>query len=66
MSEKLDFIWDYDLNYINPDFCKKSKVHDWKNYVPENWAKNWNEFTEREKKIIAVLCAGQADKEEWD
>jgi len=56
-------------NYIDidrPDFDNKTKVHDWRNYVPYNWQTNWGQFTEREKKIIAVMAQMQADNEEWD
>lgn len=66
MELRLELPKSYDLNYQNPNFNNKRRVHDWKNYVPYNWAKNWNEFTEREKKIIAILCDEQADREEWD
>lgn len=40
-------------NYIDidrPDFDNKTKVHDWRNYVPYNWQTNWGQFTEREKR----------------
>lgn len=53
-----------DIN--NPDFKNKSKVHDWRNYVPFDWQKNWEQLTERERKIIFVMAEIQADKEEWD
>lgn len=53
-----------DIN--NPDFENTSKVHDWRNYVPYDWQKNWAEFTERERQIIAVMSLSQADNEEWD
>lgn len=50
----------------NPEFEKSSKVHDWRNYVPYKWQKVWDQFTERERQIIAVMAGMQADKEEWD
>jgi len=53
-----------DIN--NPDFKNKSKVHDWRNYVPSDWQNNWEQFTKRERQIIAVMAQSQADKEEWD
>ncbi len=59
-----DFIKRIDLN--NPKFNEVAKVHDWRNYVPYDWQNNWNELTEREKKIIAVMAETQADNEEWD
>lgn len=53
-----------DIN--NPDFENTSKVHDWRNYVPYEWQKNWKELTERERQIIVVMAQSEADQEEWD
>lgn len=53
-----------DIN--NPDFENPSKTHDWRNYVPYDWQKNWTQFTEREKQIIAVMAQSNADNEDWD
>lgn len=54
------------INLDKPDFEKRTKVHDWRNYVPDEWVKEWDSLTEREKRIIAVMAETQADKEEWD
>ena len=54
------------ININNPNFKNAAKVHDWRNYVPCDWQKNWEQFTERERQIIAVMAQSQADKEEWD
>ena len=54
------------ININEPDFENKSKVHDWRNYVPYDWQNNWDCFTEQERQIIAVMANSQADKEEWD
>jgi len=59
-----DFISGININ--NPQFEKTTKVHDWRNYVPYEWQESWCEFTERERKIIAVMAETQADKEDWD
>lgn len=55
-------------NYIlqNPEFEKASKIHDWRNYVPDEFEKEWNNLTLREKQIIFVLADKQASEEEWD
>jgi hypothetical protein len=53
-------------SYNNPQFNKKQRVHDWRNYVPSEWVKNWDKFTEREKQIIYVFCENQAHGEDWD
>jgi hypothetical protein len=49
----------------NPNFKKKSKVHDWKNYVGD-FEYFWDELTFREKQIIYVLAEQQASAEYWD
>jgi hypothetical protein len=59
-----DFTSGIDID--NPKFEEKTKVHDWRNYVPYDWHKNWNEFTERERKIIVIMAEMQADSENWD
>jgi hypothetical protein len=59
-----DFISEININ--NPQFEKTTKVHDWRNYVPYEWQQEWDNFTERERKIIAVMAETQSDKEEWD
>lgn len=53
-----------DIN--NPDFENTGRIHDWRNYVPYDWQKNWNHFSERERQIICVMAQMQADREEWD
>ena len=67
MTEGLNveyFLESVDLN--NPDFENRCIVHDWRNYVPENWMDKWHKFTDREKIIIAVMAETIANKEEWD
>lgn len=53
-------------DHKTPDFNNVSKTHDWKNYVPDQWGEIWDEFTEREQKIISIICEEMADKEEWN
>lgn len=64
----MDLFQDYttELSMIdinNPDFKSASKVHDWRNHVPNDWKENWEQFTERERKIIAVMAQTRADSE---
>jgi hypothetical protein len=35
------------ININNPDFKNAAKVHDWRNYVPCDWQKNWEQFTQK-------------------
>lgn len=50
----------------NPDFARKRGVHDWRNYVPEQWQAHWNSFTSRERRIIIAMADHQSDNEVWD
>lgn len=59
-----DFTVHIDVN--NPEFEKKTKTHDWRNYVPDEWVKGWGNLSLRERQIIAVMAELQADKEYWD
>jgi hypothetical protein len=53
-----------DIN--NPHWENAGTVHDWRNYVPDEWKEKWFEFSERERQIIAVMAWTQADKEEYE
>lgn len=53
------------MNLDNPEFENRTKIHDWRNYVPDEWVKEWSSLTEREKMIIVVMAETQADNEEW-
>ena len=60
-TEKLSMI-----DIEKPDFKNTTKVHDWRNYIPYDWQINWNQFTQRERQIMAVMAQSSADIEEWD
>jgi hypothetical protein len=53
-----------DLN--NPDFENIERIHDWRNYVPDEWRPCWNDFTNVERQIIFVMANIQAENEEWE
>ena len=59
-----EFIKNIDLN--DPKFEDSGRVHDWRNYIPNEWVECWSEFTEKERKIMAVMAETQANNEEWD
>ena len=48
------------------DFNNKDRIHDWKNYVPDELALSCNDLTVREKNIIKILCDDFAKREEWE
>ena len=56
-----------DIENLQDDtFRHKTKVHDWRNHVPEEIEENWKMFDYRDRKLIAFITQSFADKEEWD
>jgi hypothetical protein len=45
---------------------KCGKIHDWKNYVPDEFIKDWSNLTLQEQKIIFIFAEKEADAEQWD
>ena len=54
------------INVNNPDFKNKKRIHDWRNHVEDDWIENWDQLTERERKIICVMAQRLANNEDWD
>ena len=42
------------------------KVHDWRNYVPDDVKRIWNTFEHYQQDAIQAMAQGMADKEEWN
>lgn len=53
-----------DLN--DPRFDMTNKCHDWRNYVPEEIIKIWEDLSAREKLIVAAMAEQRSDTEVWD
>jgi len=49
-----------------PEFEKATKIHDWRNYVPDQLIEDWNNLTMRERQIIYFMAEERASIEEWD
>lgn len=49
-EETLNQMCEYINDIENPDFENKSKIHDWKNYIPVEFIPFWNTFTKRENR----------------
>ena len=47
-------------------FDNISKVHDWKNYIPEDIKANWSVLTPRERLLLAYQAQEVANNEEWE
>lgn len=54
----------FDLSEV--DFSVKSRVHDWRNYIPEELTMIWKSLTDRERFFIYVMAQDRADLEDWD
>lgn len=50
----------------DPKFEETGKVHDWRNYIPDEFIEEWEQLTLREKQIIYILAEKQASNEEWE
>ncbi len=53
-------------DYLNPEWDKAKKVHDWRNHVGEKTKGIWHTFTPEQKFCIALDAETQAGYEEWD
>ena len=42
------------------------KVHDWRNYVPEDVKRMWRTFDDCQRDAIQAMAQEVADKEVWD
>ena len=43
-----------------------SKVHDWRNYIPDDVKRMWRTFDEYQQDAIQAMAQEMANKEEWD
>lgn len=66
------FKWMYVVSSISPppsateDFTKLTRVHDWRNYVPECLRKAWPDLLEETRMAVALVCDDVASDEEWE
>lgn len=65
MEELFKEVLEY-IDISNPEFEKAVNVSDWRNYVPREIQIQWNNLTEREKKLIIVIAQEGASAEDWD
>jgi hypothetical protein len=49
-----------------PDFERKGRVHDWRNYVPTALQRNWGELSPETRLAIYAVADMQADAENWE
>ena len=54
------------VDYLNPEWDKKDKVHNWRNYISNDLIKIWDTFSPEQKMVIASNADDQAGNEDWD
>jgi hypothetical protein len=51
---------------LNPEWEKATKVHDWRNHVPENVQSMWGTFTIDQRCALVEWAEASASMEHWD
>lgn len=54
------------IDVNNPQFEKAGKIHDWRNYVPQEIENIWENLSLKERILVAFMAEKQATNEEWD
>ena len=55
-----------DRYWLKPTWRDIKRVHDWRNHISEDMAREWDTFTDRQKMLIAENAKKAADREEWE
>ena len=53
-------------DWNTPEWVKKDRVHNWRNYVPEELQEIWDTFCDYQKQVLANTFQEIANREEWD
>ena len=59
----MDFI---ERSALSPLWHRATKVHDWRNHVPEPVKQAWESFTLEQKKMLVEWAESLASQEEWE
>lgn len=51
---------------FNPEWDKATKVHDWRNHVPENVQAMWGTFMIEQRMALVEWAESLASQEHWD
>lgn len=54
------------ISVTDPDWSSATKVHDWRNHVPEEVREAWPGLPLIAQRVAAMVAAEAASKEEWD
>jgi hypothetical protein len=55
-----------DDDYLDPKWEEGGRVHNWRNYVPENVRAIWDTFTPNQKLVLSLWADDFAGRENWD
>ena len=55
-----------DRQLANPEWDKRGRVHDWRNYVPAVLMDRWGTLSDETRLIVYAMAEEQAGREEWD
>ena len=50
----------------DPQWEIKDKVHNWRNYIPENLKKCWTAMSLEVRIVLYLMASERASKEEWE
>lgn len=50
----------------NPDWDGATKVHEWRNHVPDELKKMWFELSTEARVVLYYMAEKLASAEEWD
>lgn len=53
-------------DYLNPEWDKAGRVHDWRNYISDQLKAIWHTFTKVQKHAIYQNADAIAGNEEWE
>ena len=50
----------------DPQFHNKTRIHDWRNYVPREFQSVWHKLSATEQILLFSMAEIQASNEEWE
>ena len=53
-------------DYSSPEWSKRTRVHDWRNYISEEVREMWHTFTDEQKAALARQANIEASMENWE
>ena len=63
----LEQLADYEKDAAdNPEWAKATRVHDWRNHVPQHVQEIWHTFTQEQRYALYAWADAHASNEHWD